>query len=1131
MTLFHSFMSLAGIVCPYCRNLSDTLRGVDACKEDEEKLIDNALNHYKIRVSRHDDGVKKAILCLIKDGFTMGSTSSDELRAMDQVLTPATPPLRLELARLEYARERQQDKKRKRSSEQNDHLPLGPLLKLTIARNYILERAIEFQESSTPPVESAAETIVSLTTKRPTPTKRKPQVIESEVMEKSDEEEEEELEVEKVETQSVAQEHHKADHDAAKAITSLRDIKKNDLEVLAAYHQAETYVEVEQQSPKMSFEQPTINMPMIKIGAPVIIVSGALLGTKGICMGYTNSGDGMRVEYSDRYGITRRAAVLRKNVREECDSRLAAKESSSSSSNSSVYCLCGKPQHGVYVKCKLGISECHGWVHPQCCYDLSNLTIEQLQVIDATGYTCIRCKFISGDHSKHFKPNIYQKDMNREMIGDFVILGNFQCEGKEAIILDVSEAGVAYVSLLLDNSGASRGHSIVPKLLGPYIVINTNGGDYYPQPSAASMMMTHAQAHLPPPSNPRIEKYMAHVMNLSNPYMMTMANPYASAAAAAAEMSHHRPMMSMGDQTSSYTTTNPSSKSQSSALAKIKSHGSGEVNLDAQLKEWSALINMHIPCLAGHPNGRPVTLGKVKEFWDRILSLGAYSYSVHYPHELVTRLTSFIRCIEHLDATVKEDLSKVRNVLELQDGKMDNDIKRRNLMEKKLGQLLNVTFENHTKIGVRCPSLQIILRVLSWCNMLCLKLLTMQSPGKAFREEAMRQAREYLISAKAMQTIETYETLWVSDSAGASRSDASLMKRPQMTEYLVDVNHPNYGIIIILVYILEYWMKYISSLDGRSRAVGSDVRSTNSVMDDADDSSAKASELQDLQSKSLAPIDEDDDDPNVSIFQHAVPSVMIKPNASSSSSNQQTESSRSSSSLVDMLAPTASSTANSAHNAYARNMPMIYPSFDSGNDVGYPTAASAYSGMVHARQQASMYNPSSTTLSSSSSLSVVTTNPTIAAEFNDIRQHLIQAQTQQRLQQRANDLQQIRANYQLQQQIYQQQQQQQSYHHNNSSKRPTEMTGTSAYSDGRAFASASVASQRKPMLNNSNSMNSNAMPPGMLFPMNMAMAPMNMPSDTGASMAGYHSMPQNMRKFTLFALSPSLHRSHWMMIS
>lgn len=46
-------------------------------------------------------------------------------------------------------------------------------------------------------------------------------------------------------------------------------------------------------------------------------------------------------------------------------------------------------------------------------------------------------------------------------------------------------------------------------------------------------------------------------------------------------------------------------------------------------------------------------------------------------------------------------------MLELQDGKMENDIHKRNLMEKKLGQLLNVTYESHTKIGVRCPSLQV----------------------------------------------------------------------------------------------------------------------------------------------------------------------------------------------------------------------------------------------------------------------------------------------------------------------------------------------------------------------------------------------------------------------------------------
>ena len=49
----------SGISCPYCRQPSDNIRGVEECKNEEEELIKRAFDHYKIRISRSDDGEQK----------------------------------------------------------------------------------------------------------------------------------------------------------------------------------------------------------------------------------------------------------------------------------------------------------------------------------------------------------------------------------------------------------------------------------------------------------------------------------------------------------------------------------------------------------------------------------------------------------------------------------------------------------------------------------------------------------------------------------------------------------------------------------------------------------------------------------------------------------------------------------------------------------------------------------------------------------------------------------------------------------------------------------------------------------------------------------------------------------------
>ena len=104
-------------------------------------MISNAILHYKIRVSRNDDGIRKAINCLWVDGYE-GSMPKTEVGAeTDAENFAVTPTVRLELARLEFIRESET----KGQSHEYGKLPLGPITHLTFARNIMLENAIEIQ--------------------------------------------------------------------------------------------------------------------------------------------------------------------------------------------------------------------------------------------------------------------------------------------------------------------------------------------------------------------------------------------------------------------------------------------------------------------------------------------------------------------------------------------------------------------------------------------------------------------------------------------------------------------------------------------------------------------------------------------------------------------------------------------------------------------------------------------------------------------------------------------------------------------------------------------------------------------------------------------------------------------------
>ena len=100
-------------------------------------LIDSAFNHFKIRGSRSNEGVKRALASMIASGIK-GIITSEDLNSDDFSNPLFLPTLKLELARLEFIRKNQTKK------EEYNTLPLppGPLAGLSFTRNLILERAI-----------------------------------------------------------------------------------------------------------------------------------------------------------------------------------------------------------------------------------------------------------------------------------------------------------------------------------------------------------------------------------------------------------------------------------------------------------------------------------------------------------------------------------------------------------------------------------------------------------------------------------------------------------------------------------------------------------------------------------------------------------------------------------------------------------------------------------------------------------------------------------------------------------------------------------------------------------------------------------------------------------------------------
>jgi hypothetical protein len=157
-----------GLQCPYCRQPSDNIRSISICKSVESGLVERAFQRYRIRTSRNDDGICKALTQCINDNCR-GTITLEEIRQAD-ARNEIPPAFRLELARLECLREQQEGKpaaSRRGNRGQatsavaatttdagnsggsaGSGLPLGPLKHLTFTRNVVLEHALDIQRQT-----------------------------------------------------------------------------------------------------------------------------------------------------------------------------------------------------------------------------------------------------------------------------------------------------------------------------------------------------------------------------------------------------------------------------------------------------------------------------------------------------------------------------------------------------------------------------------------------------------------------------------------------------------------------------------------------------------------------------------------------------------------------------------------------------------------------------------------------------------------------------------------------------------------------------------------------------------------------------------------------------------------------
>jgi len=703
-----------GLICPICRQYSDNIKGVEACQMEENTLILSATNFYNIRVSRHDDGIIKTLEAFFRDNLH-GTISRRDLKELSP--GSSTPMLRLEVARLEQQR---LDNLIINDIE-SDELPLGPMKHLNILRNYILEKAIESQFRRT----NTEETKLSTDNFS--------------------------------ENDQLTSNIFKFDDSYNPPISEI--IPNNfplspPLETTNTEDSELNYPNLRVRKIKNSNNNNQDENPLLAVGSKAVVISGALTGQTGKVIGYTLSGDSVRLDLIDGFGKLKRTAVLRKNVKEyfgklgnEIDQNQLYNDSSNQIKDISKYCLCDSPKVGIFIPCSNGIG-CNGWVHPKCCYDLKKLPYEQLNSSESVGYICPKCRRLEES----------QVDPYEISKGSKVVIKNGLYTGFEALVLYRSPtSNICKVSVI----PVSRD---IPTF-SPYSSFNTlKSNDVIIEIPIAELKLTD------------IDSLKEKKTNIE--------------------------CVDIGNNTST---------------------DSGDVNntgIPDELGNWVNDYKQLLPVLIGESITKLTNIRLVKELYDKSIILKKSILNNASFDFLFNRLEVFIKRLEVLDKQVSDDLSRVLTVLNLQEGQLENEIRKRNVMEKKIGHLLNITYENHTKLGIRCTALQSVLRILAWCSSTYKRLTAPLMYPKAIIEKIimLKQAYEFKEQVKKMPVHDTFETIWGSiDISISTSNNVNLIER-------------NKQIFTIVNILLEYWRKKLVDSITQLCVLNSSVATNNSSL-------------------------------------------------------------------------------------------------------------------------------------------------------------------------------------------------------------------------------------------------------------------------------------------------------------
>lgn len=418
---------LDGLLCPYCRRPSYNIQNIEKAKTEENALIEDAFNHLKLRPSRSNEAIKRAINAMIALGFK-SSLTAEELNS-EVINSPEyLPTIKLELARLQLERNSRVSNSSKSHSNDLMPLPLGPLKYLTFTRNHILERALVVTVTTSNVTSVIQGGTINAETIIPMIQKPECRSVACQTMESS---------FEVVNASSTSHHDDLQDHDS-EPFHKLYETAPN--------HSAESYQlegrspqAPQMKNPKYASKKTQQNAIQAQIAQKQFMqqqayynhimmsrAAGSGRQSAGHLPSQAASGNGnSREQYQASqggYAGMNEAAVM--------GHLSGARAHSTTSSNSAptyannfaygagrparsqppahqirstdhpsyyigskkIFCVCQKPASPeYYIRCCIGVGKCNGWVHPACCMDLAFKTPHELAYIESRGYSCFLC--------------------------------------------------------------------------------------------------------------------------------------------------------------------------------------------------------------------------------------------------------------------------------------------------------------------------------------------------------------------------------------------------------------------------------------------------------------------------------------------------------------------------------------------------------------------------------------------------------------------------------------------------------------------------------------------------------------------------------------------------------------------